>query len=68
MGNYRQSTKEIDAGLKVPRTLTLESALEWIAADELVEVTPKIVRVRKHILSGEERKKASKREGSSVGS
>ena len=61
MGNYRQSTKEIDAGLKVPRTLTLETALEWIAADELVEVTPHAVRVRKHILRSEERKKAAKR-------
>ncbi|HQH21881.1 MAG TPA: translational GTPase TypA, partial [Thermoleophilia bacterium] len=47
LGNYRSSTKEIDAGLKVPRTLTLERALEWIADDELVEVTPKNVRVRK---------------------
>jgi GTP-binding protein len=61
MGNYRQAHKDIDAGLKVPRTLTLETALEWIAADELVEVTPKSVRVRKAILSNEERKKAAKR-------
>jgi GTP-binding protein len=61
LGNYRSSTREIDAGLKVPRPLTLESALEWIADDELVEVTPKTVRVRKHILSAEERKKAEKR-------
>jgi GTP-binding protein len=45
----------------VVRTLTLEGALEWIAADELVEVTPRLVRVRKHILSSEERKKAAKR-------
>jgi len=61
LGNYRSSTKDIDAGLKVPRPLTLESALEWIADDELVEVTPKTVRVRKHILSAEQRKKAEKR-------
>ncbi len=61
LGNYRQSTKDIDAGLKVVRTLTLEGALEWIADDELVEVTPATVRVRKHILSSEERKKAAKR-------
>ena len=61
LGNYRQSTKEIDTGLKVVRVLTLESALEWIADDELVEVTPQSVRVRKHILSSEERKKAAKR-------
>ena len=63
LGNYRQSTKDIDAGLKVVRTLTLESALEWIAGDELVEVTPASVRVRKHVLSSEERKKAAKRGG-----
>ena len=61
LGNYRQSTKDIDVGLKVVRALTLESALEWIADDELVEVTPSAVRVRKHILSSEERKKAAKR-------
>ncbi|MGZ4199648.1 MAG: GTP-binding protein TypA/BipA [Thermoleophilia bacterium] len=61
LGNYRQSTKDIDAGLKVVRTLTLEGALEWIAADELVEVTPRLVRVRKHVLSSEERKKVAKR-------
>ena len=61
LGNYRSSTKEIDAGLKVPRSITLESALEWIADDELVEVTPRTVRVRKHILSTEQRKKFEKR-------
>ena len=60
LGNYRSSTKEIDAGLKVPRPLTLEGALEWISDDELVEVTPKTVRVRKAILSTEQRKKAAK--------
>ncbi len=61
LGNYRSSTKDIDAGLKVPRPLTLESALEWISDDELVEVTPATVRVRKHILSAEDRKKAERR-------
>jgi GTP-binding protein len=66
LGNYRSSTKEIDAGLKVPRALTLESALEWIADDELVEVTPRTVRVRKHILSTEQRKKAEKRAAAEV--
>jgi GTP-binding protein len=61
MGNYRSSTKEIDAGLKMPRTLTLEAALEWIADDELAEVTPQSVRVRKAILRAERRKQAEKR-------
>lgn len=61
MGNYRSSTKDIDTGLKVPRTLTLESALEWITDDELVEVTPATIRVRKAILSAERRKQAAKK-------
>jgi len=58
LGNYRAETKEIDVGLKVPRDMTLDQALEWIAADELVEVTPKSVRVRKATLGADERKKA----------
>jgi len=60
LGNYRSETKEIDLGLKVPRKMTLDQALEWIADDELVEVTPKSVRVRKAILGVEERKKVNK--------
>ena len=47
--------------MKVPRTLTLEGAIEWIAPDELVEVTPKSIRVRKAILGAEDRKKAYRR-------
>ena len=41
--------------------MTLDQALEWIASDELVEVTPSGVRVRKVILDAEERKKAERR-------
>ena len=39
---------------------TLEEALEYIEDDELVEVTPKSIRLRKRILSAVERKKANK--------
>jgi GTP-binding protein len=60
LGNYRSETKEIDVGFKVPRVMTLDQALEWIADDELVEVTPKSVRVRKAILSVLERKRADR--------
>lgn len=60
LGNYRAETKEIDVGLKVPRVMTLDQALEWISADELVEVTPKSVRVRKAVLDGVERKRANR--------
>ena len=59
--NHRSSTKDQTVVLDVPRRLTLDTALEWIAADELVEVTPKSVRVRKAILDVEERKKADLR-------
>ena len=60
LGNYRSETKEIDVGLKVPRQMTLDQALEWIGDDELVEVTPKTVRVRKAVLDAEERKRANR--------
>ena len=59
--NHRASGRDNAAGLDVPRTLTLDAALEWIAPDELVEVTPKSVRVRKAILDAEDRKREMKR-------
>lgn len=58
--NYRSSTKEMGIHLDVPRTVVLDRALEWIADDELVEATPKEVRIRKTILDMTERKKAGK--------
>lgn len=59
--NHRSSTKDSDAGLKVPRRMTLDQALEWIADDELVEVVPGAIRLRKAILDAEERKRDEKR-------
>jgi GTP-binding protein len=55
--NVRSSTKEITIRLDVPRRMSLEAAIEWIADDEYVEVTPKSIRTRKAILSQEERRK-----------
>ena len=43
-----------------PIVLTLEYAVEFIADDELVEVTPKSIRIRKRYLIEHERKKASR--------
>jgi GTP-binding protein len=60
--NHRASNKEVDAGLKVPLQMTLDAALEWIGPDELVEVTPTTIRVRKAIRGADERKKAEKRQ------
>jgi GTP-binding protein len=46
--------------LETPRAITLENALEFIGDDELVEVTPKAIRLRKRFLKLHERKKASR--------
>ncbi|CAN5242914.1 translational GTPase TypA [soil metagenome] len=59
--NHRSATRDVDTALKAPRRLTLEAALEWIVEDELVEVTPVSVRVRKAVLDATERKRISRR-------
>ncbi len=61
LSNMRSATKDSTLVLKVPRRLTLDAALEWIADDELVEITPQSIRVRKSILNAEARKKAERR-------
>jgi GTP-binding protein len=48
--NVRNHGKDENVMLASPRSLTIETAMEWIDADELVEVTPDAVRVRKQIL------------------
>ncbi len=58
--NIRSATKEQTSTMKKPRILTLEEALEFINDDELVEVTPETVRLRKQILGKSEREKAQK--------
>jgi GTP-binding protein len=60
--NVRASTKEIDIRLDVPRKLSLEAAIEWIADDEYVEVTPKSIRMRKAILNYEQRRRIERQE------
>ena len=65
--NHRAAGKDHDAGLDVPRRMTLDAALEWIAPDELVEVTPKSVRTRKAILDAEERKRHEKIQAAKAG-
>lgn len=56
--NMRSSTKDIAVKLDEPRILTLEQALAFIADDELVEVTPKSIRLRKAILDRQKRHSA----------
>jgi GTP-binding protein len=60
LGNQRSSTADKAIQLTPPITFTLEEALEYIQDDELVEITPVNIRMRKRILSTIERKKAAK--------
>ena len=62
LGNQRSSTADKAIQLTPPITFTLEEALEYIEDDELVEVTPLNIRLRKRILSAVERKKAAKKQ------
>ena len=57
LGNQRASSADKAILLTPPVTFTLEEALEYIAEDELVEVTPKSIRLRKRTLGKLERKK-----------
>ncbi len=58
--NVRASGKDEAIVLTPPIRLTLESAVEFIADDELVEVTPKSIRIRKRYLAEHERRKQSR--------
>ena len=55
--NTRAAGSDHTVVLKRPRPITLEYALDYINSDELVEVTPNFIRLRKRILNTEERKK-----------
>ena len=60
--NVRSAGKDEAVTLTPPIQLTLESAIEFIADDELVEITPKNIRLRKRHLLEHERKRANKAE------
>ena len=53
--NMRQSTSEIVERLEPSIKFTLEEAIDFVASDELVEVTPKGIRVRKRTLNADAR-------------
>ncbi|MCF7687278.1 MAG: translational GTPase TypA [Cephaloticoccus sp.] len=58
--NFRSQGEGVAAGLTPAIKFSLERAIEYIAADELLEVTPKNLRLRKRILNNGERQKAAK--------
>src|SRR3546814_18083891 len=61
--NMRASGKDEAVRLTPPRVMSLEQALAYIADDELVEVTPKSVRLRKRLLDPHARKQDSRQIG-----
>ena len=64
--NMRASGSDKNILLKPPRELTLEIALEYIEDDELVEVTPSKIRLRKKVLTEEGRKRSERGSGKAV--
>jgi len=59
--NIRTHSHDDGVKLAAPVIHTLETAIEWIADDELVEVTPDAIRIRKRVLGLEDRKRQAKR-------
>jgi GTP-binding protein len=58
--NMRSKSSDENIQLEPPRELTLEAALEYIEDDELIEVTPGAIRLRKRYLSASDRKRMSR--------
>ena len=59
--NMRQSIREIDERITPPRNLSLDECIEYLSDDELLEVTPENLRIRKRVLDRHERGRAAKR-------
>ncbi|HET7376463.1 MAG TPA: translational GTPase TypA, partial [Anaerolineae bacterium] len=60
--NMRASTGDIAVRLNTPRNMSLDDCIEYLSADELLEVTPKSLRLRKRILDTDDRRKQTRRE------
>ena len=58
--NMRTTASDENIQLEPPRELTLEGALEYIEDDELIEITPESIRLRKRLLKANDRKKVSR--------
>jgi GTP-binding protein len=57
----RQSNKDIEVRLTPPRQMSLDEKMEYLAEDDLLEITPQNIRIRKRILNSEERGKLIKK-------
>jgi GTP-binding protein len=58
--NMRTTASDDNVILEPPRQITLEYALEYIEEDELIEITPNVIRLRKRMLAATDRKKAAR--------
>ena len=65
--NVRSSFREIDERLTPPREMSLDQAIEYLGDDELLEVTPKNLRIRKRILDSHRRNREVKRAKEALG-
>ena len=59
--NMRQSNRDIEVRLTPPRQMSLDESIEYLAEDDLLEITPVAIRIRKRILDSEERGKLVKK-------
>ncbi len=59
--NMRSANKDIEIRLNTPRSMSIDEAIEYLAEDELLEVTPMNFRIRKRVLDTEERGKQVKK-------
>ena len=60
--NMRSSTGDIAVRLTPPRVMSLDDSIEYLGPDELLEVTPQSLRIRKRLLNTEERRRLARRE------
>ncbi len=65
--NHRGKPKEDDGGLAAPRHMSLDDYVEFLAEDELLEVTPTSLRIRKRILDTQIRQRETKRMKQKIG-
>jgi len=65
--NMRNAIRDIDVRLTPPRQMSLDEAIEYLTDDELLEVTPKNLRIRKRILDKSQRARETKRAKQTIG-
>jgi GTP-binding protein len=61
LDNMRSANRDVDTHLSPPRQMSLDECIEYLADDELLEVTPVALRIRKRLLNNELRERAVKR-------